>query len=108
MLVEMAGFGEALDPKQGEKHDAAGRSLYPHCSHFGWTHWTGHSGEGRESCLASGPTMGKEIIEMEQRAEYIGYILTKSVNTPPCQFSGLCSPDCWDFLPSHFHCEGKC
>lgn len=63
MLVVMAGFGRVLDPKQGEMHDAAVRSPYPHCSHFGLTHWMGHSGESPESCLASGPTMEKEIRE---------------------------------------------
>lgn len=60
MLVEMAGCGGDLDPKQGEKHDAVGRSPYPHCFHFGLAHWMGHSGECPESCLASGPTMEKE------------------------------------------------
>lgn len=57
MLVEMVGSGGALDPKQGEKHDAAGRSPYPHCSHFGLVHLLGHLGEGHETCLASDPTI---------------------------------------------------
>lgn len=61
MLVEMAGCGGALDPKQGERHDAAGRSPSPHCSHFGLTHWTGHLEKARESCLVSGPVIKKVI-----------------------------------------------
>lgn len=61
MLVEMAGCGGAPAPKQGEKHDGAEWSPYPHCSHYDLVRWTVHSGESRESCLASGPTMEKEV-----------------------------------------------
>lgn len=59
-LAEMVDSGGDLDPMQDEKHDAAERRPYPQCSHFGPTHWMGHSGEGLESCLASGPTMKKK------------------------------------------------
>lgn len=62
-LVEIAGCGGALDPKQGRKHDAAGKSPYPHCSHFGLNRWMGHLGEDPEFCLISGPTMENVIRE---------------------------------------------
>lgn len=81
MLVEIAGCGEDLAPKQGEKHDAAGRSPYPHCSRFGLNHWMGHSGEGLESCLVSSPTMEKVIREKSQKKHMHTYKIFQCPST---------------------------